>query len=339
MKRLAPLPILLLAATAGAVLIDVHEPSSMAIDGSVSIGFQGTLIGDWDPEGNPDGTQTRPGVWGGSGNNPIDIELGFSFPMSVSGDLVGAIDFELGEVPGTCIVDGVQLALPSDSGTGSVTVSMLFETFRSIDPDSLYIGGIPFELPIGDAQMTDVAFAQNLPGDGTADPDPDLPGVWNVLLTVPGMLTGNLSLMEMDMPVEVPLTLVLTGTYTHDEAGVELHLTAAMDVDETTELPDMPLPDIPFELPTILPPGDFAGVVLSLTPQDMNINMALDVVVHGTGTPSHAPGDADGDGLVNTNDILAVLSAWGPCDGCTEDLDGDGMVGVDEILLIIEHWG
>jgi hypothetical protein len=51
------------------------------------------------------------------------------------------------------------------------------------------------------------------------------------------------------------------------------------------------------------------------------------------------PGDADGDGVVNTNDILAILSAWGQCKGCPEDLNVDGLVGVDDILLVIAHWG
>ena len=51
------------------------------------------------------------------------------------------------------------------------------------------------------------------------------------------------------------------------------------------------------------------------------------------------PADIDGSGLVDANDILAILSDWGPCDGCPSDIDGDGMAGVDDILEVISGWG
>ena len=51
------------------------------------------------------------------------------------------------------------------------------------------------------------------------------------------------------------------------------------------------------------------------------------------------PGDANGDGIVDVNDILAVISAWGQsCNGCLEDLDGSGYVDVSDLLLVIANW-
>ncbi len=48
------------------------------------------------------------------------------------------------------------------------------------------------------------------------------------------------------------------------------------------------------------------------------------------------PGDVDGDGHCNVNDILAIVAAWGPCSGpCPADLNGDEVVGVDDILLVL----
>ena len=50
-------------------------------------------------------------------------------------------------------------------------------------------------------------------------------------------------------------------------------------------------------------------------------------------------GDANGDGEVNFLDILAVLSAWGPCAmSCPEDLDSDGQVGFSDILIVLNNW-
>jgi len=50
------------------------------------------------------------------------------------------------------------------------------------------------------------------------------------------------------------------------------------------------------------------------------------------------PGDVNGDGAVSTTDLLAILAAWGECDGCIEDFTGDGIVGADDILLLLSYW-
>jgi hypothetical protein len=54
------------------------------------------------------------------------------------------------------------------------------------------------------------------------------------------------------------------------------------------------------------------------------------------------PGDVDGDGTVGTSDLLALLSAWGPCDPDCDpalDLDGDGTVGTSDLLALLSAWG
>ena len=49
-------------------------------------------------------------------------------------------------------------------------------------------------------------------------------------------------------------------------------------------------------------------------------------------------GDVNGDGYVNVSDVLALISAWGPC-SCVEDLDGSGIVDVTDLLIVIGNWG
>ena len=53
------------------------DPSQSTLDGTFSqtIYMPGTLIGDYDEKTYPEGTMTRPGVWGGSGNQPIDCSI------------------------------------------------------------------------------------------------------------------------------------------------------------------------------------------------------------------------------------------------------------------------
>ncbi len=53
------------------------------------------------------------------------------------------------------------------------------------------------------------------------------------------------------------------------------------------------------------------------------------------------PGDIDGDNLVGITDLMALLSAWGPCwdcSGCEADFDGDCDVGIGDLLVILANW-
>lgn len=50
--------------------------------------------------------------------------------------------------------------------------------------------------------------------------------------------------------------------------------------------------------------------------------------------------DVSGDGLVDFDDLLAVLAAWGPCRAaCLADLDGDGAVGMADLIAVLGGWG
>jgi hypothetical protein len=48
--------------------------------------------------------------------------------------------------------------------------------------------------------------------------------------------------------------------------------------------------------------------------------------------------DINGDGAVETHDLLLLLGAWGSGD-VTADLDGDGIVNVPDLLLLLGKWG
>ncbi len=52
------------------------------------------------------------------------------------------------------------------------------------------------------------------------------------------------------------------------------------------------------------------------------------------------PEDLDDNGDVGFSDLLALLAAWGPCEGnCPEDLDENGDVGLSDLLILLAAWG
>jgi Dockerin type I domain len=71
----------------------------------------------------------------------------------------------------------------------------------------------------------------------------------------------------------------------------------------------------------------------------------IDGPVSGGGATIHIIpqlGDVNGDTFVNTDDLLAVIQAWGPCPAtapCPADQTGDGVVNIDDLLTVITHWG
>ncbi len=55
---------------------------------------------------------------------------------------------------------------------------------------------------------------------------------------------------------------------------------------------------------------------------------------------AECPADITDDGVVDVLDLLAVLSAWGPCEpDCPEDINDDGTVDVLDLLEVLSAWG
>jgi len=60
-----------------------------------------------------------------------------------------------------------------------------------------------------------------------------------------------------------------------------------------------------------------------------------------TRTVAAVPGDVNGDGSVNAQDIAVVLSSWGPCPpkgARAADVDGDGDVDAADVAAVLSGW-
>lgn len=55
--------------------------------------------------------------------------------------------------------------------------------------------------------------------------------------------------------------------------------------------------------------------------------------------PGACPADLDASGDVGFDDLVELLSAWGPCPGCPADLDASGDVGFDDLVELLSAWG
>ena len=52
-------------------------------------------------------------------------------------------------------------------------------------------------------------------------------------------------------------------------------------------------------------------------------------------------GDCNDDGVVNVDDLIAVVNSWGICANpsqCPADMNADGKVNVDDLLIVINNW-
>jgi uncharacterized membrane protein len=85
--------------------------------------------------------------------------------------------------------------------------------------------------------------------------------------------------------------------------------------------------------------GTMTGDMLSTTILDINGEPSI----HGYLLKPIAPADVDLNGVVDVDDLLAVINAWGNCpsppSSCPADVNGNLVVDVDDLLTVINNWG
>lgn len=282
-----------------------------------------TVIGDYDAVNNPGGTRTLPGLFGGSGNQPVAWDLTLSgvtdFLASPTGSLAVGVD-----LPGLGIdVAGLDLdLLGGTTETADLVATVLFQTFRTFQPDSLFVGGVPVDLPLGAQALSEVRLVQSAPSVGgtlaaTADPDR-----FTFTVDVPADLSFLVDLQGTPTPVgPLPLLVPLSGEILL--AGGALTWSAALDLQSSTlvidPLPGFTIDDQPFDVPTILPPGFTAHLLLSAVVASIHVDLdlSLDLVASG--------GAACGfelycDATANSSGAPASIAIAGSADVTDEDL-------------------
>jgi hypothetical protein len=69
----------------------------------------------------------------------------------------------------------------------------------------------------------------------------------------------------------------------------------------------------------------------------------FDTVIISTFPVGPCRADVGGDGLVDVQDLLMLVTSWGPCPPgpsyCAADQDGNGVVDVVDLVLLLQSWG
>jgi hypothetical protein len=263
--------------------------SSSSVYADLETDLVGSVIGDYEAATNPGGTRTVNGLFGGSGNEVVAMNTTIDNLANFTGASSGVFSMSLDQGALTVSLSGTNVdLLGGSSGTVSVDVTLLFNTFRTYNPDSLYVGGIPITIPLGNINVTEATVVQTgastggtlMPGSGASDYD--FAAVVPVLMTLTADFNGTaVAIPPLDVMMPVTGVVTLTGTGATASAGFQFsNQTATND-----PFPGFALTDVPISIPTILPPGFMANLLLTATVAAIDWDMQVDLSLVADGTP------------------------------------------------------
>ena len=286
------------AASAAAQVYDFSfNPAASGLAGSANFGAStnGTLIGDWDEINNPGGTRTKPGAFGTFGpleNLPVPVSLGTSIGGSINSQTTGGFRTNLNTALSTIEISNYSADFLS-SGPVSLpaTISLLFDSFRTRNPDSLYIGGFPLEIPFGSFDLTALNATQNAPAAlGTLSPLGGNAFSFNAL--IPVELNAAFDFLGDPLTLDaIPLLLAINGELTLTGDTASLTSLTPIGFEQSFD-PGVALPQFPLPLPTILPPGGTANLLFDLTLSEINAELDTVFTASATGVLVPTPGSA-----------------------------------------------
>ena len=325
-------------ALAGEYEFRVKPTSTLAFGAGIDAPIVGSFVGNWDATTNPTGTRTLPGLFGGTATT--------NTPIPFSGDLAAGVDTD--RVP----TGGFRVRIPT-SGLGAsieglefdllggqaaqlaVTVDLVFETFRTRQPTSTYIGfdGLP-PIPIAAGEIAALRVTQVGPAPATTVETP-----------MGTTFTAN-------VPVEFVLQVNFLGQPIADQVIPAVLPVAGMVTDGAMPIASfsfkdgisVPLPELPgFEnqavaLPTILPPGQTANLLFTGTIDGPAgaFGISIDTTIELGGNP--LPMDLNIDGCINADDLGILLAAWGPAPKHPADFNRDGVIDGTDLGMMLECW-
>lgn len=255
----------------------------------VTASASGTLVGQYDPDTNPDGTRTRVtgnpfSFPGPTQNDPVPTSVGL--PLNVNLDAMTGGGFGLELNGASASLSGLALdLLASGPVSASINADLSFSSFTTANPTSFY-PGVPLSLPLGDASV-DTLLATQTGGPTIGSATLVGANLYDVVFAVPVLIEGSASFQGQSVPIApIPGVLPFTGQLSTDPGSP--FFMGAFDVEFMDAVAlDVALPELPLPLPTLF--GDTADVTLALTLDELGLDIDLAGAFNATGVEVPSP--------------------------------------------------
>lgn len=314
--------------------------SSLSLENEFSVLMPGSLIGDWDASANPGGTQTRPGLFGGGPNDPIPTSFRLFGETSFAGPPLGSFAIEIDRTILAVAVSELDLdLLGGATAVTDITLGLLYDTFRTFQPTSLFPGGIELPIPLGQQTLAELKLTQSGRSTGGILVPGGSAGSYSFTTIVPAELSFVVDLLGTVVPVgPLPIALPLAGTVqiAGNDALVSLAFDIALDQSIDDPLPGFTVDDLPFDVPTLLPPGQVAHLLLSFAIASLGVTLdtSLAIVAGGSapcGFESYCLSAPNSGGQAARLFVSGIPDAFGG----TLDFLGDRMPAGQMALLVM----
>jgi hypothetical protein len=281
LRSLGALLVLAPLAAAQSFQFSLDGLSTTSIVADLSLPLPGNAIGDYDATTNPTGTRTCTTLFGTCNNTAIPLSATALTEFNIVGTPSGGFRGTLDTKAGVLLVSDLSVSVIGRQGASAdLTLEVLYSTFRTQQPNSIFPGGVPLPLPLGQGSIDDVLLVQTGPAVPVVLTPSGVAGVFTVAGLVPAELSFQLDLLGQVSAVgPLPFALPLAGTL--DLTGANPRFTLSVDQSAQQTVPN-PAPgqvieDLAFPLPTVLPPGGTANLLLDLTPGDLGISNTTDL--------------------------------------------------------------
>jgi len=334
-----------IAASARAQAFDftINQPTS-SIDARLTLNavLPGTLIGNYVAVTNEAGTRTKPGFFGSFGSTenvaiPINIAAGVN-NYRLLNSITGVFTLELDTETGIAKVSGYASdMLAGGPETVPVTAALTIrDSFRTRNPTSTYIAAT-VNVPVGNAMITTFTATQTDPAQGTliGDATPN-----QYTFTVPMLVQYTIEAELLGNPIVTdggtPAPFVLTGTVIVNGNTATVTAMRELTINESQQ-PAAALDPIALDLPTILPPGSTAHVLLNLTLDTINESISGTQSLSASGVVASCKADFNQDGGVDGQDVEAFFVAW-EAGRAAADMNADGGIDGADVDFFFDRW-
>ena len=344
MSKLAPVATALLVAMPALANEAVYNcnvlpaTSTVLQSTDVTAPFSGTFIGNYDATNNPTGTRTLPGLFGGSGNTAIPYTASFALAGDINSHPLGALTIGLDEEALQMRISGLDLdLLGATPGALNATLNINYQSFHTQQPNAIFPGGVNIPLPIGNGSVSQFHATQTGgPAIGVLVAQKN--GSYNFTAAVPvdivtvATISGQTVLDGTPQPAVLPLT----GNVVATPAGLTITLSVANQTTNTQPITNGVFTDQPLAIPTVIPTGGTANVLMSgtLTSVTVASNLSLSLSVAGTRAP--ILGDLNADYRVDCMDLSIQISRWGLSG--LGDLDASGAIDSFDVAILLNNW-